>query len=77
MPDVLKELRQDFNAIGRKKPPKAATSLTNSGITLKPRCKRWQMPRSTRSWRIPASDQPEDKQRRPCERRWQWFQAQA
>ena len=35
LPDVLKELRQRFNVIGRTEPLKAATVLTNSNITLK------------------------------------------
>lgn len=37
LPDVLKELRQHFNVIARKELLKAATVLTNSNITLKPR----------------------------------------
>lgn len=31
LPDVLKDLRQDFKAIGRKDPLKSATVLTDSG----------------------------------------------
>lgn len=86
LPDVLKGLRQDFKAIGRKDPLKAATVLTDSGyhceVTLQQLSDakvdalvadtgfRSRDPRFAEANR----HKPEDKRRQPGERRSQWFQ---
>lgn len=86
LPDVLKDLRQDFKAIGRKDPLKAATVLTDSGyhseVTLQQLSDtkvdalvadtgfRSRDPRFAEAYK----HKPEDRQRQPGERRSQWFQ---
>lgn len=86
LPDVIKNLRQDFKAIGRKDPLKTATVLSDSGYhseaTLQQLSEakidalvadtgfRSRDPRFAEAYR----HKPEDKQRQPGERRSQWFQ---
>lgn len=86
LPEVLKDLRQDFKAIGRKAPLKTATVLTDSGYhseaTLHQLAAakvdalvadtgfRSRDPRFAESYR----HKPADQQRQPGERRSQWFQ---
>jgi transposase len=86
LPAVLQELRDDFQAIGRKNPLKAATVLSDSGYhseaTLQQLADtgikalvadtgfRSRDPRFAEAYR----HKPEDRQRQPGERRSPWFQ---
>ncbi len=86
LPHVLKDLRQDFKAIGRKDPLKAATVLTDSGYHSEATLQqlsdakidalvadtgfRSRDPRFADAYK----HKPEDRQRQPGERRSQWFQ---
>ncbi len=86
LPDVLKDLRQDFKAIGRKDPLKTATVLTDSGyhseVTLQALAVakvdalvadtgfRSRDPRFAEAYK----HKPEDKQRQLGERCSKWFQ---